>query len=75
LKESKHLLNERYKLLKREIAEDIRRLKDLPCSWIGRINIVKMVILPKVIYMFSAILTKIPVTLSTITEKSILKYI
>jgi hypothetical protein len=42
---SKDLFNENYKPLKREIEEDIRRWKDLPCSWIGRINIVKMAIL------------------------------
>jgi hypothetical protein len=41
--------------LKKEIEEDYRRQKDLPCSWIGRINIVKMAILPKAIYMFNAI--------------------
>jgi hypothetical protein len=40
------------KPLKKEIKEDYRRLKDLPCPWIGRINIVKMAILPKAIYMF-----------------------
>jgi hypothetical protein len=42
---------ENYKPLKKEIEEDYRRWKDLPCSWIGRITIVKMAILPKVIYM------------------------
>jgi hypothetical protein len=41
---------ENYKPLKKEIEEDYRRWKDLPFSWIGRINIVKMVILPKAIY-------------------------
>jgi hypothetical protein len=55
-KETKGLFNENYKPLKRGIEEDIRRWKDLPCSWIGRINIVKMVILPKAIYTFNAIL-------------------
>jgi hypothetical protein len=46
-KETKDLSNENYKPLKSEIKEDFRRWKDLPCSWIGRINIVKMAILPK----------------------------
>jgi hypothetical protein len=46
---------ENYKPLKKELEEHYRRWKDLPCSWIGRINIVKMAILPKAIYMFNSI--------------------
>jgi hypothetical protein len=49
------LYKENYKLLKKEIEEDRRKWRDLPCSWIGRINIVKMSILPKAIYMFNII--------------------
>ena len=49
-KEVKDLFNKNFKFLKKEIEEDLRRWKDLPCSWIGRINIVKMAILPKAIY-------------------------
>jgi hypothetical protein len=58
-KEVKDLYDKNFKSLKKEI-EDLRRWKDLSCLWTGRINIVKLAILLKAIYRFSAIFIKIP---------------
>jgi hypothetical protein len=70
-KEVKDLYDKNFKSLKKEIEEDLKSWKDLPCSWIGRVNIDKMAILPKAIYRFNGMHIKIPTQIISELERAI----
>ena len=73
-KETEELYTENYKALIKEITDDTNRWRDCPCSWVGRINIVKMAILPNAIYRINVIPVKFPMAFFTEPEQKISQF-
>ena len=74
-KETKELYTENYKTLIKEIKDDINRWRDIPCSWVGRIHIVKMTVLPNAIYRFSVVHIKLSESFFTELEQKMSQFI
>ena len=74
-KETKDLYSENCKTLMKEIEDDTNRWKEIPCSWTGRINIVKMTITLKAIYRFNAIPIKLSMAFFMKLEENILEFV
>ena len=74
-KETKELYTENYKTPMKEIKDDKNRWRDVPCPWVGRINIVKRTILPNATYRFNEIPIKLPMAFSTKLEQKISQFI
>ena len=74
-KETKEVYTENYKTLRKEIKDDINRWRDIPCSWAGRINMVKMTILQNAIYRFSVTPIKLPMAFFTELEQKISQFL
>ena len=74
-KETEELYIENYKTLMKEIKDDINRRRDTPCSWVIRINIVKMTVLSNAIYRFNVISIKLPMAFFTVLGQNISQFI
>ena len=73
-KETEELYRENYKILIKKIKDDINRRRAIPCSWVGRIDLVKMTVLPNAVYRFSVIPIKLPMAFVTELEQKISQF-